>query len=54
MVAVIIQADVSEEARKSEAQEKDGGKCEYEYSLEGMFLRPIYFILISTVPPLER
>ena len=29
MEAVILQVDVSEEARKSEAQEKDGGKCEF-------------------------
>ena len=51
---MILQADESAEARKSEVQEKDGGKCEFDKSLEGMRLRPIYFISISTVPPLER
>ena len=29
MGAVLIQADVSEEARKSQAQEKESGKCEF-------------------------
>ena len=54
MGAVLLQADVSEEARKSEAQEKDGVKCEFDKYLEGMRLRPIYFILRSTVLPLEK
>ena len=54
MGEVHFQADVSEEARKSEAQEKSGGKCEFEYSLEGMRLRPISFISGSTVSPLEK
>ena len=54
MGAVIFQADVSEEARKEEAQEKSGGKCKFEKSLEVMCLRPISFISISTVSPLEN
>ena len=41
MGAVLLQADVSKEAIKPEAQEKDGGKCEFDNSLEGMRLRPI-------------
>ena len=51
---MILQADESAEARKSEVQEKDGGKCEFYNSLEGMRLRPIYFISGSTVSPLEK
>ena len=54
MWAVLFQEDVSEEARKSEAQEKDGGKCEFDKSLEGISLRKIYFISISTVSPLDK
>ena len=54
MVAVLLKADVSEEARNPEEQEKSGGKCEFENSLEGMRLRPIYFISRSTVLPLEK
>ena len=54
MVAVLLKAYVSEEARKSEAQEKDGRECEFDKSLEGMRLRPIYFISRSTVSPLEN
>ena len=41
MGAVIMQEDVSAEAIKSEAQEKDGEKCEFDKSLEGMRLLPI-------------
>ena len=48
---VLMQADVSEE---SEAEEKYGGKCEFEKSLLGMRLRPIYFISKSTVSTLEN
>ena len=54
MGAVLLQEYVSEEARKSYSQEKDGGKCEFDKSLEGMRLRPIYFISRSTVLPLEN
>ena len=54
MGAVILKSYVSEEARKPEAQKKDGGKCEFENYLEGMRLRPIYFISISTMSPLEK
>ena len=32
----------------------DGRKCEFYKSLEGMCLRPIYFISRSTVPPLKK
>ena len=54
MGAVILQADVSAEARKSEAKEKYSEKCEFDKSLEGIYLRPISFISISTVLPLEK
>ena len=54
MGAVLIQADVSAEAIKSEAQEKDVEKCEFDKSLEGMRLRPIYFISRSTASPTEK
>ena len=47
--AVLLQADGSVEARKSEAQEKDSKNCEFEKSLEGIQLQPSYFISISTV-----
>ena len=52
MVSVLLQADVLEEAIKSEAQEKASVKCEFDKYLEGMRLRPISFISISTVLPL--
>ena len=42
MGAVLLQEDVSEEARKLEAQEKDDGNCEFDKYLEGMHLQPIY------------
>ena len=51
---MILQADVSEEAINLEAQEKYGRKCEFDKSLELMRLRPISFILRSTVSPLEN
>ena len=54
MGAVLLQVDVSSEARKSEAQEKYGGKFEFDNSLEVMGLRPISFISRSTVFPLEK
>ena len=38
MGALLLQVHVSEEARKSGALEKDGGKCEFDKSLEGMRL----------------
>ena len=38
MGVVLLQSDVSEEARKPEAQEKDGGNCEFDKYLEGMRL----------------
>ena len=44
MGVVLLQADISEEAKKSEAQENSGGKCEFDKSLGGMRLRPISFI----------
>ena len=46
---VILQADVSAEAIKSEAKEKYSGKCGFYKSLEGMRLWYISFISISTV-----
>ena len=54
MVTVIQQADVLEEVINSEAQEKYGGNCEFDNSLEGMRLRPISFISRSTLFPLEN
>ena len=54
MIAVVLQSDDSVVARKSEAQENGGGKCEFYKSLEGMHLRQIYFVLRSTVSPLEK
>ena len=54
MGAVLLQADVSEESRKSEAQEKAGRKCEFENYLEGIHLQPISFISISTVSTLKK
>ena len=36
-----MQADVSEEERKPEAQEKDGEKCEFDKSLELMLLQSV-------------
>ena len=44
MGEVLLQEDVSEESKNSESQEKGGGKSEFENSLEGMSLQPIYFI----------
>ena len=54
MVVVLMQSDVSEEAIKSETQENDCGNPEFDKSLEGICLQPIYFISISTVSPLEN
>ena len=51
---MITKANFSEEAIKSEAQEKDKGKCEFEKLLEVMRPRPVSFIPISTVSPLEN
>ena len=44
MGEVLLQEYDSKEVRDPEAQEKDGGKCEFKKSLEGMRLRPISFI----------
>ena len=52
--ALILQADVSEEAIKSEAQEKADGKCEFDKSLEGILLRPISLISRLTMSPLDN
>ena len=49
MGEVLIQVDNSVKARYAEAQERAGEKCEIDNSLEGMRLRPIYFIPISMV-----
>ena len=54
MREVLLKEDDSAVSRNPEAKEKEGGKYEFYKSLEGMFLRPIYFILISTVTPLEN
>ena len=52
MGAVLLKEYESAEARNSEAQEKEGGKCEFDKSLEVMRLQPIYFTLILMVLPL--
>ena len=51
---VFLQAYDSEESRKSDGKENDRGKCEFDKSIEGMRLRPMYFISRSKVPPLEN
>ena len=54
MRLVLLQADDSAEVRNSEAQRKDSGKWEFDKSLIRMCLRPISFISISMVLPLEN
>ena len=54
MGAVLMQSDDSVQAIKAEVQEKSGVNCGFDKSLEGMCLRPIYFILRSTASPLEK
>ena len=54
MGELLLQADKPAEARKSEAQEKYVGNLEFRNSLERMRLRPISFILRSTVSRLEN
>ena len=54
MGAVLMQSDVSEEARKPEAQEKEVRKYEFLKSLEVMRLQPLYFISGSTLLPLTK
>ena len=54
MGAVILKSDVSEEARKPEAQEKEVRKYEFLKSLEVMRLQPLYFISGSTLLPLTK
>ena len=49
MGVVLLKADDSVGATKKEAQEKVGENCEFDKSPEGIHLRPISFILISTV-----
>ena len=49
MGVVLLKADDSVETTKAEAQEKFGENCEFDKSPEGICLRPISFILISTV-----
>ena len=46
MVAVLLQADVSEEEIKSEAQENTVRKCEFDKSLEGMPLLQRYIMIL--------
>ena len=54
MGAVLLQSDESVEARKADSKEKASEKCEFDKYLEGMRLRPISFISIPTVSPLEK
>ena len=52
MGTVLLQKYDSVEARKSEEQENDSGKCEFGKSQEGICLRTISFISWSIVSPL--
>ena len=54
MEALLLQAEDSVETRNSEAQENSGRNYEFDKYLEGMCLRPIYFVSRSTVSPLEN
>ena len=54
MGVVLIKSDDSVEAINSEAQEKVGENCEFDKSLEVIHLRPISFVSVSTVSPLEK
>ena len=51
---LFLQSDDSAESIKSDAQEKDGGKCEFDKYLEGLRLWPTSFIYRSMVAPLEK
>ena len=54
MGEVLLQKGYSLEARKAEAQEKSGGKCEFDNFLEGIRLRKLSFIQIPMVSTLEK
>ena len=54
MGVVLLKSDYSLEATNAEAQEKVGENGEFDKYPEGIRLRPISFILISTVSPLEK
>ena len=54
MGVVLLKADDSLEATKSEAQEKVGENGEFDKLPEGICLRPISFILTPTVSLLEN
>ena len=54
MGVVILQANVSVEARKAESQESDGENFDFDMSLNIMRLQKISFVSISTVSPLEN
>ena len=52
MGVVLLKSDDSLEATNAEAQEKFVKNCEFDKYPEGIRLRPISFILRSTVSPL--
>ena len=54
MGAVLLQADDSDEARAAEKAEKDGGRCEFDRTIEGLRLRPIAFISRRTQTAIEK
>ena len=54
IIEVILQSEDSEEVIESESQKKDGVKCKFYKSLEGLRLCPISLLSIETVSPLER
>ena len=51
---MLFQSYVSDEVKKQRHKKRRFGKCEFDKYLEGMRLRPIYFISRSTVFPLEN
>ena len=54
MGVAILKSGYSVDAIKSEAKEKYGEKYGFGNSLEGLNIRPIYFIYRATVSPLDN
>lgn len=54
MGAVLLQADDSDGARKAEEQERNGGRCKFDRTLDGLRLLPIAFISRKTQTSLEQ
>ena len=42
--AVILQADITEEAEAATLREIWGEECEFDKKMKGLRLRPVYFI----------